>query len=67
MVTYFFFFPFPPLLPPHMHTSKEIRGTNFLATVLQKSIETNLNNDLFVEINKTESNLLSLEKLGITY
>lgn len=63
----FLLFPISPLLPPHMHTSKEIRGTNFIATVLQNSVETNLNNDLFLKINKTESNLLSLEKFGIIY
>lgn len=35
---------------------------NFIATLLQKSIETNLNNDLLLKINKTESNHISLEK-----
>jgi len=50
-----------------MHTSQEVRGTNVIATVLQKSIETNLNNDLFLKTNKTESNLFSLEKFGIVY
>lgn len=37
---------------------------NFIATLLQMSVETNLNNDLFLRINKTNSSFLSLEILA---
>lgn len=37
---------------------------NFTVALLQMSVETNLNNDLFLRINKTNSSFLSLEILA---
>lgn len=44
-----------------MHISKDIRRMNFTAALLPMSVETNLNNYLFLRINKTNSLFLSLE------
>lgn len=58
------FFSHFPSPASHMHTSKEIRRMNFIATLLQMSVETNLNNDLFLRINKTNRSSFSLEILA---
>lgn len=38
---------------------------NSIAALLQMTVETNLNNDLFLRINKTNSNFLSPEILAL--